>query len=168
MQAMVSMVLVMLGLYAACGVVVAARLHAGALRRIDPAVTGAGWGFRLLITPGLVALWPAMVRRALAVRRGVPVGSPYDTPLRAAGLRSLQRLATQVLAILAPLALVAILSARSPVPTATDEATEPDAEAVTGATMNPATNPPADDGATPNTTPTVPPTTPGDPEAVPL
>jgi len=31
--------------------------------RVDPAARGTGWGFRLLLLPGAVALWPLLARR---------------------------------------------------------------------------------------------------------
>jgi hypothetical protein len=31
--------------------------------RIDPAARGAGWGFRLLVSPGVAALWPLLAWR---------------------------------------------------------------------------------------------------------
>ena len=34
--------------------------------RIDPAAKSAGLGFRLIILPGVVALWPVLLRRWLA------------------------------------------------------------------------------------------------------
>jgi len=38
---------------------------AGGQRRVDAAAGGASLGFRLLITPGLIALWPVLLRRSL-------------------------------------------------------------------------------------------------------
>ncbi|MDE2978389.1 MAG: hypothetical protein OXU63_12840 [Acidobacteriota bacterium] len=37
--------------------------------RIDPAARSAGTGFRLIILPGVAALWPVLLRRWLAGRR---------------------------------------------------------------------------------------------------
>ena len=48
------------------GLVVALALELRGLARIDPAVTGSSWGFRIAIFPGLVALWPLLLRRWLA------------------------------------------------------------------------------------------------------
>jgi hypothetical protein len=31
--------------------------------RVDPLAREAGWGFRLVILPGVVALWPLLLRR---------------------------------------------------------------------------------------------------------
>ena len=33
------------------------------VQRIDPAARGGTWGFRLMIIPGAMALWPLMLRR---------------------------------------------------------------------------------------------------------
>ena len=35
------------------------------VHRVDPAARGASWGFRLLILPGTVALWPLLAWRWL-------------------------------------------------------------------------------------------------------
>jgi len=50
-------------LYGAAGVVTAVFLLAGGLRRLDPAAARGGLGFKLLILPGMVALWPLLLRR---------------------------------------------------------------------------------------------------------
>ena len=90
-----------LSAYAAAGVVVAVLLHAGGLVRIDPAVKGAGWWFRTLITPGLVALWPWMLMR----RRGSAKGA-VDRPFSAAGLRRAHLGLAVALALLVPILVV--------------------------------------------------------------
>jgi len=55
--------LLLVGAYAAAGVLFAVPFLFLGIRRVDPAAHGAGWGFRILILPGLVALWPVMARR---------------------------------------------------------------------------------------------------------
>lgn len=57
------------GLYAAVGLAAALWMHAGALRRIDPLAATAPLGARLLITPGLVALWPLMLAKHAGARQ---------------------------------------------------------------------------------------------------
>jgi len=54
--------------YLALGVVVALWLQLGGLKRIDATAAQGPRGFRLLITPGLVLLWPFLLRAALAGR----------------------------------------------------------------------------------------------------
>ena len=47
------------GLYLGLGAAFAALFILFGLSRSDPAARGAGLGYRLLIFPGLAALWPA-------------------------------------------------------------------------------------------------------------
>ncbi len=49
--------------YLAAGVVFALAFLARGVERIDPAAHGASFGFRCLIAPGVVALWPLLARR---------------------------------------------------------------------------------------------------------
>lgn len=60
------------GVYAAAGVAVAAWFvrRGGAVERLDAAAHGAGWGFRLVIVPGVVALWPWVVGMVRRLRAG--------------------------------------------------------------------------------------------------
>jgi hypothetical protein len=57
--------------YLGVGVFVAVWIHAGGLRRVDTTAARGTMGFRILITPGLVILWPLILKRAI---RGA--GSP--------------------------------------------------------------------------------------------
>lgn len=52
-----------LGVYVLAGAMFAVVFHLGGLRRIDAAATSAGIAFRILVTPGLVALWPLFLGR---------------------------------------------------------------------------------------------------------
>lgn len=78
------------GAYLACGLVFAAAFAARGAARIDPDARGATLGFRVLVIPGAMLLWPALlvrwVRGALppiernAHRVGpFPVGQPNTT-----------------------------------------------------------------------------------------
>jgi len=49
--------------YIGLGVLVSVYLHLWGLTRLDSGVKGAGWFFRVLVTPGLVALWPVLLHR---------------------------------------------------------------------------------------------------------
>jgi hypothetical protein len=49
--------------YAGLGLLFAIAFLARGVSRIDRAAAGAGVGFRLIILPGVVALWPVMLRR---------------------------------------------------------------------------------------------------------
>jgi len=49
--------------YAIAGAVFAAVFLTRGIAQVDPRVVGAPWTLRLLILPGIVALWPLFARR---------------------------------------------------------------------------------------------------------
>ena len=51
------------GAYVAAGVVFAAAFVTWGVSRIDPVAREGTWGFRLIILPGVVALWPLLLIR---------------------------------------------------------------------------------------------------------
>jgi hypothetical protein len=58
-------VLIVLGLYLACGIVFAGPFVLFGVQRIDPAATRGSWGFRALLIPGAAAFWPLLLYRWL-------------------------------------------------------------------------------------------------------
>jgi len=52
-----------LGIYLACGLVFAMAFAAAGAKRIDPRAAAGTRGFRLLIIPGVMALWPLLLKR---------------------------------------------------------------------------------------------------------
>jgi hypothetical protein len=57
-----------LSIYVLLGLLFAPFFVTRGAAHIDPSVQQATWGFRLMIAPGVVALWPLLLRRWL---RGV-------------------------------------------------------------------------------------------------
>ena len=55
-----------LGAYAALGLIFGLPFLARGIARVDPGAHGSGWGFRLIVLPGVVAFWPLLLRRWLA------------------------------------------------------------------------------------------------------
>jgi hypothetical protein len=55
--------LIVLGVYLACGLAVAIPFVLIGVGKIDPHAAHGSWGFRLLIIPGTVALWPLLLLR---------------------------------------------------------------------------------------------------------
>lgn len=55
------MIVMGLGLYVGIGLVFALLFVTLGVSRVDPAAQGAPWGFRLIILPGTIALWPVML-----------------------------------------------------------------------------------------------------------
>jgi hypothetical protein len=49
--------------YAAVGLLFAAAFLTVGVSRVDPVSKGSGIGFRLIILPGVAALWPVMLKR---------------------------------------------------------------------------------------------------------
>ena len=49
--------------YLALGLVFCVLFHWKGLTRIDPTARDGSWGFRVLISPGVIALWPFLARR---------------------------------------------------------------------------------------------------------
>jgi hypothetical protein len=58
-----SAILIMLGIYLACGFLFAVPFAFWGVQKIDPHAAPGSWGFRLLIIPGTMALWPLLVLR---------------------------------------------------------------------------------------------------------
>jgi membrane protein implicated in regulation of membrane protease activity len=58
--------LIVLGIYLLCGLVFAVPFVVVGVKRIDPHALHGSWGFRLLIFPGAMALWPLLLRRWLS------------------------------------------------------------------------------------------------------
>ena len=74
----------LLELYLLAGLLFALPFVARGIERIDPAAHGASWGFRLLVLPGAVALWPILLRRWW---RGTPPPVESNAHRRAAEAR---------------------------------------------------------------------------------
>lgn len=62
----------LLAAYAAVGFAVAVAYSLGGVGRLDPTARHAPWGFRLLIAPAALALWPLLSWRWLRGRRAPP------------------------------------------------------------------------------------------------
>jgi hypothetical protein len=55
--------LIVLGIYLACGLAFAVPFALVGVKRIDPHAACGSWGFRLLIMPGAMAFWPLLLFR---------------------------------------------------------------------------------------------------------
>jgi uncharacterized membrane protein YdfJ with MMPL/SSD domain len=65
MVALAEVLTVVVGVYVAAGVLFAVPFVLRGVNRIDPVAQGGTWGFRLIIVPGVVALWPLLALRWL-------------------------------------------------------------------------------------------------------
>ena len=68
-EALATGILSALGIYASLGTLFALPFYGRWLARLDPGAQQGTWGFRLLILPGVLALWPLLWLR---VRAGAP------------------------------------------------------------------------------------------------
>jgi len=107
--------------YAGCGLIVAVLFLALWCKSFDPSATDGSWGFRVLIVPGIIALWPVIIAlwpvilaKVLAVRRGGTAQGPAETPIRQETVRRNHGLVFIALAIIGPLLFAVALIWRAP------------------------------------------------------
>ncbi|MBN8246133.1 MAG: hypothetical protein J0L84_01670 [Verrucomicrobia bacterium] len=124
MVTVVRISLLVLAAYGMLGLCFAIAFHLRGLQVIDPNTRESGLGFRVLITPGIIALWPLLAWRWKAAGEvGSFPGGP-DSPFPRSRLRAAHALAWKALAITIPLIVAAALgwrpqevpSSRIPIP----------------------------------------------------
>lgn len=64
--------LIAAGIYLLCGLVLAIPFVLLGVARIDPNAAHGSWGFRALIIPGTMFLWPLLAKRWLGGRHEPP------------------------------------------------------------------------------------------------
>lgn len=69
-------------IYAATGVLFAVAFIAFGVRRIDSAAKGSPIAFRLLILPGVAALWPVLLKRWLRSAQPPVENNPHRQAVR--------------------------------------------------------------------------------------
>ncbi|HRK33255.1 MAG TPA: hypothetical protein PLJ47_01575 [Candidatus Hydrogenedentes bacterium] len=114
MEMAVQMLLWMVLTYLMFGAAAAIPVHAKGLNAIDHGVRGASLGFRVLVTPGLILLWPVVLlvwRKAAKGYAGTNEGKPTLTPSR---LRKLHGLVARMLAVTLPLVVATALTVKQP------------------------------------------------------
>lgn len=81
--ALASSIVLALAIYAALGALFGLAFVILGVTRVDPAARGTGPGFRLLILPGVAALWPLLALRWLRGDREPPAErSPHRQAAR--------------------------------------------------------------------------------------
>ncbi|MDY7095171.1 MAG: hypothetical protein SX243_19515 [Acidobacteriota bacterium] len=123
---MIELLLQGVGVYLAFGLLFALACHIFGLSKIDAGVKGAGPWFRLLVTPGLVALWPWMLILWRRGARGEDEDDRVEHPVPPGRLRGgHRRLVLLVLAVVPLLAVLAVvLRPSETLPTEAERASE--------------------------------------------
>jgi hypothetical protein len=101
-----------LAVYGVFGVFFTAVFQWRGLQTLDAGTRGAGVGFRLLITPGLVALWPLILRKVRRSMRGEAPVEVRDLEVSLSRLRVLHGLVWKGLAWVLPVLLGIALASR--------------------------------------------------------
>lgn len=82
--ALAYVLLVLAGVYAAAGAIFALAFIVRGVSRLDPAAAAGSAGFRAVIVPGVIALWPLLLHRWWAGQTAPP---EERNPHRAASRR---------------------------------------------------------------------------------
>jgi hypothetical protein len=69
MVILVSTILVVAALYLLLGVLFAFFFLTKGIQKIDTAATGSGRGFRIIILPGIIILWPVLLNKWVATKK---------------------------------------------------------------------------------------------------
>ena len=93
--------LMIVGIYAVLGILAAIALHVKGLHILDSATRGSGWGFRVLVTPGLVALWPILIHKWRKAAAGGEVLPDPHRPIAPRALRTTQKVSWRAIALIA-------------------------------------------------------------------
>ncbi|MEM9293665.1 MAG: hypothetical protein AAGD01_18440 [Acidobacteriota bacterium] len=118
---MIAIALQVLWLYLAVGALFALLFQFRGLVQVDSGVEDSSLWTRLLITPGIVALWPLMARKWARARHGESGEGAAEAPVTARGLRLLHRRLVWILPLAAIVAALAI-SQRPAVPGSGEQA----------------------------------------------
>lgn len=100
--------------YLAAGILAAFWLQTRALARLDPTAAHGTRGFRLLVFPGLVLLWPVMLVKARRALRGDSHAPEAEHPIAPHCLRRIHGAVFIFLALAIPALLAAALWWRHP------------------------------------------------------
>ena len=99
--------------YVACGLVFAVLFLARWCKSSDPSAKDGTWGFRVLIVPGIVALWPVLLAKVLALRQGRGAEGMAETPVSPESLRRNHGFAFLTLAVVGAALFVVALTWRA-------------------------------------------------------
>lgn len=108
--------------YAVLGAGFATVVQGRGLPKFDPGTQGTSVAFRLILLPGMIALWPLLVWRWKTATRHPPFQPNQDLSATPRRLRALHRLGWQALAVAAPPLVALALFQRPPAAPSTPDA----------------------------------------------
>ena len=109
MTGFVRIALGMVAVHLGMGLLFAGAFQFLGLRVLDPAARGAGLAFRLLITPGIIALWPWVGLRWMRAAPGGAFPGAGDEIRSPRRLRSAHGLLWKALAVVVPIGIAAAI-----------------------------------------------------------
>ena len=112
MEQLVSIALMIAGVYLLCGAAFTLVFQWKGLADFDHAALGAGWKFRLIITPGLIALWAVIAWKWARRASGGTADESPERPVTPRRIRRLHHTAFQMLAIALPILIGAAIADR--------------------------------------------------------
>lgn len=81
---------------------------------LDASARTGSWGFRIIIVPGCVALWPVLARKTWRAWQGRYVPPVAEKPVAPARLRRIHERSFRILAVVVPVVCVAAMITRPP------------------------------------------------------
>ena len=58
-------------LYICCGIVFSIAFLFKGITKTDEAAHGSGWGFKVIIIPGAIALWPILLKKWIKAKKNI-------------------------------------------------------------------------------------------------
>lgn len=103
---------IVVGAYDAIGILLLVPFHLKALKVLDNQAEGSSWGFRILVTPGLVAFWPLVLLKWRAAAQGANPAGDQARPVAPIQIRRLQAVLMFAVVVVVPLVVALALGTR--------------------------------------------------------
>jgi hypothetical protein len=58
-------------IYICCGILFSIAFIAKGITKTDEAAHGSGWGFKIIIIPGVIALWPVLLVKWMKAKKNI-------------------------------------------------------------------------------------------------
>jgi hypothetical protein len=102
--------------YVFLGILACLLIQFSKLHLLDDSADGGSFGFRIVITPGIILLWPLVLYKTRASKKASDMTANGEHQASALQLRSKQRLSIVILAVIIPILFATALLARPNAP----------------------------------------------------